>query len=171
MTPFTPSREDGRSDRQVVYELVQDAEPETMLTYEQVQEALQEGLDVTVTRVRAYQAIQSASRMLMREKRRALRTIPGIGARVMRADEHLPVALGRKERAEHQIKRGIELLRNTRIDELDPAQRAIHEGTTLLFAGFYQGMRETSRRVSRQEDAIRDIRQRLEQLEGTVIDV
>lgn len=170
MTAFTPSRDDGRSDRRVIFELVRDAEPETTFTYDEIEEALQDGLDVPVTRMRAYRAIQDANKTLMREKRRALQTVAGIGARVLRADEHLPVALGRKERAEQQIKRGIELLRNTRVDELDSVQRQMHDGQLLIMAGLYQAARETSRRVAKHDDAIRDIRQRLEQLEGTVID-
>jgi hypothetical protein len=168
--PFTPSRDDGRSDRRVVYELVQDAEPETLFTYDDIESALQDGLDVPITRPRAYRAIQDANKTLMREKRRALQTVAGIGARVLRSDEHLPVALGRKERAEHQIKRGIELLRNTRVDELDPVQRQLHDGQLLIMAGIYQATRETSRRVARHDAAISEIRERLAQLEGNVID-
>lgn len=169
--PFTPSREDGRSDRQVVFELVRDATPEALFTYEEIEDALQEGIPIPITRARAYRAVQGANRTLMREHRRAMRTVRGTGFRVLRADEHLPVALGRKERAEQQIKRGIELLRSTRIDELDPVQRTLHEGQLLIMSGIYSAVRETRRRVSRQDDAIHDIRQRLTQLEQTTRNV
>ncbi len=107
----------------------------------------------------------------MRERRRAIRTVRGTGFRVLRSDEHLPVALGRKERAEQQIKRGIELLSSTRLDELDTMQRTMHEGQLLIMSGIYQATRETSRRVARQDDAIREINDRLKQLEGSVIEV
>ena len=171
MSAFLPTRDNGRSDREVVYELIQEAAPETTYTYDELASVLQDGVDEPITRRRAYRAAQSANRMLLRENRRALRTIPGVGVRVMRADEHLPVAIERKERAEHQYKRGLELLRNTRMDELDPTQRKLHEGQLLILSGIYQVVRETSRRVARQDDAIKDIRHRLEQLEGTLIDV
>ena len=106
---FAPRRADGRSDRQVIYDLVQGAEPDTVFRYDALESALREGTDGDgITRQAVYAAVTAANRTLLREKRRALRGVPRLGYRVARADEHVELALMRKDRAQIQIKRGLD---------------------------------------------------------------
>lgn len=166
MRAFSPSRSDGRSDRRVIYELAQDAEPETSFTYDTLQEALQVGLDVEVTRSRVYRAVGAANKTLLREQRRYLQVVPDVGYRIIRADEHLPVAIAKKGQAETYVRRGLEILRQTRMDEIDPAQRTIHEGQLLVFGGLCQAIQESNRRHDRSDALIADLRRRVETLES-----
>jgi hypothetical protein len=129
---FTPSRADGRSDKRVIYQLVQDATPGDTFDYDKLIAALSEGLDVEVTRARVYPAVAAANKTLLQRQRRYLGIVPGVGYRVISAAEHLPVALDKKDRAQAAIKRGIDILRNARLDELDQAQRILHEGQLLI---------------------------------------
>jgi hypothetical protein len=164
-TPFTPSRADGRSDRRVVYELVREAAPNDTFDYDKLVAALSEGLDVEVTRDRVYRAVAAANKTLLQRQRRCLNVVAGVGYRVINAAEHLPVALIKKDRAQTYMKRGIDILRNVRIDELDATQRTLHEGQLLILGGLYQATRESSRRHDRAESLIADLVQRVDELE------
>jgi hypothetical protein len=167
MGGFTPSRADGRSDRRVVFEMVQHADPDTTFTYQKLTDALQEGLDQPVGRDRVYRAVGSANRTLLREQKRYLSVVPDIGYRVISASEHLPVALIKKDKAQGYLRRGIELLRNARVDELDPTQRTLHEGQLLILGGLYQATRESARRHDKSEALIAELAARVDRLEST----
>lgn len=163
---FQASRSDGRSDRQVVFEMVRGAEPETVFPYERLSAALQENTGRPITRGVVCAAARAASRPLERECQRTLSVVPRVGYRVVRADEHLGLALNRKDRAELMIRRGVELLQNTRVDELNATQLALHNGQMLVLGGFYEALRSTRRRQDAQERVIRDLVTRIGKLEG-----
>lgn len=171
-TPFKASRADGRSDRRVIYDLAENAEPGTVFTYTELLEALQEGTDREITRSHVYAAIGSANKNLLDEQKRYLGVVVGTGYRVIRADEQLGAALVKKDRANGYLKRGIDLLRNARLDELDTAQRTLHEGQLMIMAGLHQAIQESDRRHRRADELIqglldsnREIQERLENLE------
>lgn len=162
---FTPSRPDGRSDRRVVFELVEKANPDTTFTYEQLTAALSEGLDETVPRDRVYRAVAQGNKTLLRERKRYLQVVSGVGYRVIPTSEQLPVALIKKDRAQTYLKKGIDLLRNARLDELDAAQRTLHEGQLLILAGLHQAVQESDQRHAKSEVLIADLQQRVDKLE------
>src|SRR5690606_37949278 len=99
--------------------------------------------------------------------------VPNVGYRIIRADEHLPVSLQKKDRAQEHLRRGIELLRHARLDELTAAQRTLHEGQLMIMAGIYEAIQDSNRRHERTEALIedllkskRDIEQRIERMEN-----
>lgn len=160
--PFEPTRSDGRSDRQVIYDYVSDAEPEALFTYKTLIEELSTGLDmdVIVDRRRVYRAITNTNRTLLAEKQRYLQVVREIGYRMLRADEHLPAAIDRKQSAVMKLRQGMELLRGAKIEELDEAQRVLHQGQLMIMSGLYDAVRESHRRHDRQEQVIEDLRAR-----------
>jgi hypothetical protein len=170
---FRATRADGRSDRRVVFELVEDAEPGAEFTYEDLIAALQEGVkDKLIDRDRVYRAVGAANQTLLKERKRYLSVIENVGYKVIRSDEHLPVALIKKDRAQSYLRKGIQLLRNARLDELSSAQRTLHEGQLMILGGLYQAAQESERRHNRAESLIddllksqRDLNERLERLE------
>lgn len=167
MSPrFAPARDDGRSDRQILFDLTESAEPETLFSYEQIREALSEGLDRPVIRNRIYRAVAATNKLLLRERQRYLSVVENQGYRVIRADEHLPVAVGRKDRAEKQLQAGMSLLQNARMDELSDQQRALHEGQLMILGGLVQAMRESAHRHDRAEKLIEELTERVDRLEG-----
>jgi hypothetical protein len=166
MGAFTPSRADGRSDRRVIYELTQHAEPDTTFTYKKLSDALQEGLDTPVSRDRVYRAVGAANRTLLREQKRYLSVVTDVGYRMIAASEHLPVALIKKDKAQAYLRRGMDLLRNARIDELDATQRTLHEGQLLILGGLYQASRESARRHDKSEALIAQLAERVDRLES-----
>jgi hypothetical protein len=172
-SPFQPSRDDGRSDRRVVYDLTHDAEPGMTFTYKELIEALEEGLDTPVARDRVYRAVGAANTTLLREHRRYLGVVENVGYRVIHSEEHLPVSLQKKDRAQSYLKRGIELLRHARLDELTQAQRTLHEGQLMILSGIHSAVQDSARRLDRTESLIEDllksdqqIQERLDRLEG-----
>jgi hypothetical protein len=163
--PFSPSRPDGRSDRRVVFELVADAEPDTTFTYAELIGALAEGLDVDITRDRVYRAVAAGNKTLLRERKRYLHVVPDVGYRVIHTSEQLPVALIKKDRAQSYLSKGIALLRHAKLDELDAAQRTLHEGQLLILAGLHQAMHESDQRHTRSEELIAELLRRVNRLE------
>lgn len=169
--PFEASRENGRSDRSVVYETVRDAEPDTFFSYEQLIAALSDGLPETVERDRVYRSVNAANKTLLREDRRYLSVVRGEGYRVLRTDEHLPMALAKKDMAQTYLKKGIELLKHARLDELTEVQRTLHEGQLMILAGVYQAVEASAKRHDKQEQVIDELRQRMDRLEGSKSEV
>lgn len=163
---FQPSRDDGRSDRQVIFELVRGAEPDTMFPYAQLTAALQRGTTRSIAPTTVGMACRLASRTLERECQRTLSVVRTVGYRVVRANEHLTLALDRKDRAEGLIKRGVELLEHTRLDELDEPHRTLHQGQMMIMGGFYEALRSTRRRQDAQDRVIEHLIQRVDRLEG-----
>lgn len=172
-SPFQASREDGRSDRSVIYDLAEAAEPDTVFSYDELIDALRNGTDREITRAHVYGAVGAANKSLLAYRKRYLGVISGTGYRVIRADEQLGVALVKKDRANGYLKRGIDLLKNARLDELDAAQRTLHEGQLMIMAGLHQAIQESDRRHRRADELIqgllssnKEIQERLENLEN-----
>lgn len=164
---FTPSRPDGRSDRQVVFDLVGDSEPDTLFTQDEIITALQDGLprEVSIDRARMYRAVAQGNSTLLRERKRYLRVSRGRGYRVMHTSEAVAVALDRKATAQTHLRRGLEVLREARLDELDHAQRLLHEGQLLIMAGLFDAVRQSERRHERSEQLIAELTTRVERVE------
>lgn len=164
--PFEASRKNGRSDRVVVYEAVRESEPETFFGYEQLIELLSEDLQETVNRARVYRAVNAANKTLLREDRRYLSVVRGEGYRVVRTDEHLPIALAKKDMAQSYLRKGIELLEHAKLDELSEVQRTLHEGQLMILAGVYRAVESSAKRHDKQEKIIDELRERMDRLDG-----
>lgn len=168
--PFQASRDDGRSDRVVVYEAVRDAMPDTFYSYAQLEEMLSEGLEEPVDRSRVYRAVNLANKLLLREDRRYLSVVRGQGYRMLRTDEHLPAALAKKDIAQNYLRKGIDLLQHARLDELTEAQRTLHEGQLMILMGVSEAVAASARRHDQQEKVIDELKARMDRLEGATED-
>ncbi len=164
--PFRTVRADGRSDRRVIVDLVSGSPAGTQFDYEKLTAALQAGLDDPVDRARIYRAVAQANRTLLEEDQRYLQVVKNQGYRLLHGSDHLPAALVKKDMAQGYIRRGVELLRGARLDELTEAQRVLHQGQLMILAGVHQAMQDSQRRHDRQEQVIDELRQRVERLEG-----
>jgi hypothetical protein len=162
MNQFSIVRHDGRSNQQVIVDMVRGAEPGTIFPYESFASELARGTARTYNRRAVASTVRSANPRLLREERRELRNVPTIGYKVAHAKEHLELATNRKARADRQISRGLKTLRNVRWDELDPNARAAHEGTLLVVEGLYAQMQAFARRQAAQDEAIKRIAKRLD---------
>lgn len=162
MEYFKPTREDGRSDRQVIYDVTKDGTPGTLFPYKDLIAALSEGLPDGAKLERVYPAVGMANRTLLREQKRYLSVVRGRGYKILAAEEHLPVAMYKKERAQKTLKLGIEILKNVRMEEMDENQRNQHTGQLMFMAGIYGMVQESAKRHNRQEKAIDELKGRLD---------
>jgi len=165
MNAFKASHPDGRSDRQVIFDAVHEDEPDAVYPYDELIALLAEDLEVEVERPRAQAAVRSANRTLLEERKRYLRVVPGQGYRMIRSDEHLTVAIKRRQTAQKNIKEGLRVLRHTDLSELSGTQRQLHEGYMLTQVGVLQFMQHSEKKQSAQQDAIDSLKTRVEQLE------
>jgi hypothetical protein len=167
-SPFEPSRPDGRSDVEVVFQLAEGAAPDTVFTYDALIKALSDGVEdreVTTQAMRA--AVYGARQRLLRETQRYLEVVRNRGYRVVSANEHLALALRRKSEAGAKWKRGRDLLEHTRLDEVPAEQRSLHLRTATAFAIVGQAIDHLHVRQERQEEALDELRQRVSRLEDT----
>jgi len=147
---FKPSREDGRSDGQVVFDLAREAPANTTFEYPVLLATLLEGLttDRKITRKHVYKAIAGANKLLLVQQQRYLSVVKDVGYRILAADEHSDVALSRYRRGHAEVKRGMTILQNVRWDEMEPESRKVHEGTMLVLSGVAQAFQVMARDVS-----------------------
>jgi hypothetical protein len=160
------TRTTGRTNSEVLAELVKEAAPGTVFSYEELRDVLEADTETRFDRPRVCAAVRRANTRILRQHQRELRVVKGSGYRLASASEHLELALGRTTRADRQIRRGLLTLNNVRWNELDPNARAAHEGQLLLTSAMYQMVSGLRRRQDRSEQVIRDVLRRVERLEN-----
>jgi hypothetical protein len=168
------SRKDGRSDSQVIFDLALDMKPNDILTFEVLLAELQKDVDVIqIDRNRTYGAVKRANKRLLKKQNRYLSVIRGMGYKLLQADEHLGVALQKKQTAQKYMQVGLDILEHTIFDELSPNQRILHEQQLLLMKSLYQKVRFHDEKLSETENLLDKMRAeqkmmqtRLEKLEN-----
>jgi hypothetical protein len=165
MSRFLPVRIDGRSDAQILLDLVKDAGPDTLFPYEEIEEALGAGITEPVTRARIYRAAGRASMLLESERSRTLRVLPGQGFRVARAEEHVQIARQRRRYATRHMTRAEHTVEHTCLEELDEAMRRLTIATATIL-GVQRGFLEAhEKRLNRHDALINSLFERIEKLE------
>lgn len=153
MKPFAITRPDGRSNADVVCDLVSAAPVGHVFDYDSLAEALSHP-EKTFGRRDVLAAISKIQSKISKTTKRALRNVRGTGYRICQASEHREVANWRRDRAAKQIERGVVVLRNVRWDELNEQQRLAHEGTLLLMSGLSAQQKAQESRIDRLEALI-----------------
>lgn len=165
MTLFTTERDDGRADRRVVADLAADLEPDDILSYDDLITALSDGVEVEVTKERAGRAVRDANPLLLKEQSRAMAPVRGVGYRIARAAHHQELALARRDRADVQMRKGLELLHNVRWDEMHVEQQLAHRGTLMVLDAVARQLRDEQARADTIEGLVRDLLGRVDKLE------
>lgn len=154
MAPFEITRADGRSNAQVIIDLVAHEEPGVTFDFDKLREALEEGTDRTYAPASVRAIVTAANRRLLAEHQRMLHNVRNVGYRLAPAADMRPLALVRQEKSTRQLRTGLDILRNVRWGELTDQERAAHEGTLLVVGGLYQQLEAQSKRLSRVEEII-----------------
>jgi len=157
MSKFLPVRADGRSDVQVILEMLRGAEPDTLFTYQQMADALGVGIDTEVTREKIQRAAVVAIKRLEEEEKRTATVMPRLGYRIARANEHSYIAGGRKRRGTRQLARGRHTLESTRLDELTQAERSRSINDRIRFTLYEQILVAHETRLNRQDQLIESL--------------
>lgn len=146
MTKFKTTRESGRSDSEVVLDLVAANAPGTLITYQAFQDALNAGSNRHFDRNDVCSAVNRSLGVLAKRLKRVVRCVRGLGYRVAEAKEHQVVAQWRKDRADVQMRRGLQALEHVDWSAMDENSRRAHEGTLLLLSAMVNAQRALERR-------------------------
>jgi len=157
---FVTTRSDGRSNSQVVLDLVKGESPGVVFSYEDLATELEKGVATTYDNAAVAGVVRNMMSRLLKEQQRALHNVRGIGYRLAPAREHMSLAHNRKRRADVQMKHGLDTLRHVRWDELDPATKAAHEGTLLIVSALYENQVALERRQTAIEETLKNITQK-----------
>lgn len=154
MRTFRITREDGRSNGQVLLDYVRDKPAGTTFTYAELAEELSRGSnhvyterDVQALSVRIYPR-------LLKEQARALHNVRNVGYRLAPAALHVTLANNRRTKADKQMLRGLQTLEHVRWEEMDTNQRLAHEGQLMIVGALYHQMRALEQRTGAVEQAI-----------------
>lgn len=90
--------------RLVVYDLAENAEPDTTFTYSELLEALQEGTDREITNSHVYAAVAAANKGLLTDHKRYLGVVRGLGYRPVRRRPQRAAAVPRRAAAQVSLR-------------------------------------------------------------------
>lgn len=161
MARFTIGRSDGRSNQQVIIDLVKSNDkPGTIFSYGELANLLNAGATRTFGQRDVQIIVRQAIRRLGKESKRTLQNIRGVGYRIAYATDHLSLALIKEDKADRQMRAGLNLLENVRLDEMDENHRLAHQGTWMLMSAMYSQTRSLMRRQRATEIAIEQLKAR-----------
>lgn len=148
-------RVSGSSGTEVVANLVASKQPGEVITFEELVAALDDGAERRHSVADARNAASRACVRLLKGQSRALVSIQTVGYRVARADEHRVLATRRRERADTQLRRGLQTLQNVRWEEMDQAAQEAHRGQLMVISALYEQQRAYESRLAKIERTLR----------------
>lgn len=154
---FESSRANGMSDGEVLCRLVSDVAAGHVFTFDELSAALSVGSSRQFDRLAVSQVVSRSYDMILRTRQRALHSVRGQGYRVAHADDHRCLAAHRKRRSDVQLRRSVLTLEYVDWDEMDPNNRAAHQGQLMLLSALSQQQASFERRLAKQEAAIRQL--------------
>lgn len=165
---FEISREDGRSNQQVIIDHVSREDPGKLFTYTELAEALNEGADRSFEKPDVQSAVNAAKSRLLKEHQRALSNVRGTGYKLAHATEHVVLAGDHRRRADRQFSKGLGVLRNVRWNEMDEVSRTAHQGTLMITESIYANQQALEKQQNAQAKAIHALTQRVDHLAPTL---
>lgn len=163
---FEVTRASGKSNQQVIVELVCNAAPDTLFTYERLAAALADGSDIVYDRHAVQSCVRMANRRLLEEHQRCLEAVRGSGYRIIRAGEHHRIAVWRNRRGCRQYREAMRTLQNVRTDEMTPEERQRHDAQLVINSALAQAVRSQQKQSERMSELIAGLTHRVEQLEA-----
>lgn len=175
IAPFAPIGD--RARWQMVYELVEDTETDTVITYDDAARLLD--LDPVKDRPIIQAAIRKAADHHQKETGRAIESVPNVGYRVVKSHENLRLAHGRQKRSQKQLKRAHQTLVRTDRSGLSLEERRQFEASGQAIGHLLDYTRrldirqrhlaevvaQVSVKTDRNEAEVSELRNRLERLE------
>jgi hypothetical protein len=163
---FKITRADGRSNQQVVIDLVCKADPGALYTYADISEALAVGTDQAFVSSRVQAIVLKSQPRLLKEHQRALTNLAGFGYKMALAKDHVGLSLIRHRKADSQLQKGLHLLRHVRWNEMDENARTAHTGMLLVTEALYRNQKALERRQTRVEDVLAALKSRVDGIAG-----
>ena len=149
---FKPTREDGRSYRDVAVEALKDQAPETVVSYKTLGAALDLSPKTDLQKIQM--AVRSANTVLLKRHSRGVRNVPNVGYRVLPARENMVVAGGHQTRADKQMERALTFYEGTNLAEMTEIERRLHQGQHMLAQAVMASHRQVNRRMDKIESLL-----------------
>lgn len=151
---FEITRSNNKSDAEVLADLVKQAAPGDLLSYEMLSAELSKDSARMFERRDVQGVVSRAERKIATEQRRALINVRGKGYRVALAGEHQMIAGQKRDRASTQLKRGLLVLQHVDWDAMDDNSRKAHEGQLMVVGALASAVDGMNSRLKRIEEAI-----------------
>ena len=158
MASFRITREGGKSNAEVLLDIVKDKPAGTVFLYDDLAAALSAGTEKSYETTDVQSVVNATYARLLKEQARALHCVRNVGYRLAPAAHHIVLASDRQSRADKQMLRGMQTLQNVRWDEMDSNQRMAHEGQLLVTSSLFSQMKALEMRQSLVEAAIKKTR-------------
>jgi hypothetical protein len=149
---FTAKRPDGKSEWRVVYELAVLLSPGDVLLHEQIRTALDIPDESGMERV--YKAASRAAKELRRHNQRSLESVPGLGYRMLLANEHELQSRRYQRSSRRRMQTSLEVVKATNTEELTPAERQKTMALQMVLQGMCQVISDLDVRQRRTEAAL-----------------
>lgn len=146
-----------------VYEILQAAATDTIVSYEMLGGAL--GLDPDGDRHAIQMAVRRAAKEHEEVDKRAIDSVPNEGYRIVQPPEHIMLARRQQRRSTRALARGYSKAVNVDLTKLDPETRRVVEVIARGFAVQMDFNRRTDVRQSRLEEALASVNKRVERTE------
>lgn len=158
---FQPSREDGRADWRVVFDLVEGMEPGTEIKHQDLLGALE-----TEDRQRLYRAVGRANKELWATRSRSLGAVKGVGYRMLLAQEMPALSESYRKQGRRKVSNAVAVIDATDLGALDKTNREwvvkVQGGMHMLAAA----MDAQIARSQKHQELIENLTRRVEDLEA-----
>lgn len=159
-------RTDGRSNQEVIVDYVRDRPPGQVFTFDELGAALSAGVDRRFDRQSIRGIVRLATMRLLREHRRTLSSVRGVGYRLAFARDHAGIAEGFTRGGQRKLKRAMVTMENANLEEMTVQERELHTAQCSINQSVYHTVRHLAGKASRTDELIARLTSRVEQLEG-----
>jgi hypothetical protein len=150
MSPFAPKGD--RSLRVIVAEMVAERSPGDLITYDELGTALD--LDPDERRDQIRQAVSAARPLILADHKRALISDRGKGYRIAWASEFAGLAQEHRRKADRQIGKALDIVRNVNEKELSPEELKRHRAVAMVITNLHARMTSAESRLQQLEEAV-----------------
>lgn len=150
MSPFAPKGD--RSLRVIVAEMVAERSPGDLLTYDELGKALD--LDPDERRDQIRQAVSAARPVVLADYKRALIADRGKGYRIALASEFAGLAQDHRRKADRQIGKALDIVKNVNEHELSPDELKRHRAVAMIIRNLHSRMTSAETRLQQLEEAV-----------------
>lgn len=150
MSPFAPKGD--RSLRVIVAEMVAERSPGDLITYDELGKALD--LDPDDRRDQIRQAVSVARPLILIDQKRALISVRGTGYRIAWASEFAGIAQEHRRKADRQIGKALDVVKNVNERELSPDELKRHRAVAMIITNLHSRMTSAESRLQQLEEAV-----------------
>jgi len=150
---FQPTREDGRSYKEVAVDFLKTKLPEDTISYKELGVELWLNAKSDLTKIQA--AARAANVVLLKKHSRAIRSVKGFGYRIIPAREHMAVARTQETRADKAMGRALAFYEGANLSEMTEIERRLHQGQHMLAQAVMASHKQINRRMDRIEDLLK----------------